>query len=255
MRVPWRRASARRVPRASSVPNGRDIRAAQIESRPKRVRYHGEPAAAKTSVGSSGSVSSRCRRSTSDRCTVAASRESCEVTRTASQCTRSAPGPASNGVSAPLRAPTPRPRAWSTRPGGMESGQRRARAPTGVAVTAAPRATRVVAWRCVGPPAAVRAVARRAPARARRRARYFTACSSAPSPCASSRPRTRTSRAGPRGDGDLLGHPGVVQHPAPPHLDGGVGAGVADVAGEQQALRARARRWRRRRAPGGRRRR
>ena len=61
--VPCRRASARSVPAASSVPKGSIIRAAQSESRPNSVRYQGVPAAAKTSVRSSGSVRSRCCRS------------------------------------------------------------------------------------------------------------------------------------------------------------------------------------------------
>ena len=47
--------------------------------------------------------------------------------------------------------------------------------------------------------------------------------------------------AGPGGDGDLLGHPGVAQGASAPHLDRGVGAGVADVACEQEALGGRAR--------------
>ena len=167
------------------------IRAAQTESRPKRVRNHGEPAAAKTSVGSSGSVSSRCRRSTSDRCTVAARRESCEVTRTESQCTRAAPGPASKGVSATRRALTSTTRVTDP-PGGIVSGQR-ALSADGVAVTVLPRATRVVACRASAQPprsgpSATGASTGPAPSP------VFTVCSSAPSPCASRPTTQRTSR-------------------------------------------------------------
>ncbi len=52
---PCRRASVRSVPAARSVPNGSVREAAQTESRPNSVRYHGVPAAAKASPGESGS--------------------------------------------------------------------------------------------------------------------------------------------------------------------------------------------------------
>ena len=44
-------ASVRRVPAASSVPSGSVIRAAHSESRPKSVRYQGDPAARNSSSG------------------------------------------------------------------------------------------------------------------------------------------------------------------------------------------------------------
>ncbi len=49
--VPWRRASVRSVPSAKPVPSGSIIRAAQMLSRPNRVRNHGTPAAMKASLG------------------------------------------------------------------------------------------------------------------------------------------------------------------------------------------------------------
>ncbi len=55
----------RRVPPASSVPSGSAIRAAQIESRPKSVRYQGDPAARKSSSGRLRSdIRSACRSAT-----------------------------------------------------------------------------------------------------------------------------------------------------------------------------------------------
>ena len=62
--VPCSRASVRRVPRASAVPSGRSIRAAQMLSRPNRVKNQGAPAARKTSSGVSGvAIRSPCRSS------------------------------------------------------------------------------------------------------------------------------------------------------------------------------------------------
>ena len=83
------------MPAASSVPKGNIIRAAQIESRPKSVRYQGVPAAAKMSSGSSGSVRSRWRRSSIEVCTVDSRRGSCALTLIRDQSTLPEPGSAS----------------------------------------------------------------------------------------------------------------------------------------------------------------
>ena len=64
------------MPAARSVPKGSVSRAAQRESRPKSVRYHGVPAAAKASVGESGSASTSSARSANACSTTRSSRRS-----------------------------------------------------------------------------------------------------------------------------------------------------------------------------------
>ncbi len=88
------------MPPARVVPKGRDSRAAQIESRPNNVRYHGDPAPAKTSSGASGSRIVSWRRSSSALLTTTSRRVSAASTSTEDQSTRSAPGSASNAVAA-----------------------------------------------------------------------------------------------------------------------------------------------------------
>ncbi len=61
-RVPCRRASTRSVESASPVSNGTSIRAAHNESRPKRVRNHGLPAARNRSSPSASSSPPRSAR-------------------------------------------------------------------------------------------------------------------------------------------------------------------------------------------------
>ena len=180
-RVPWRRASARSVPRARSVPNGRVIRAAQIESRPNRVRYQGEPAAAKTSVGSRGSLSSRCRRSVSECRTVRTRCESGESTRTSVHGTSAAPAAASNGVvdaRVVLRSRCSR----TVPPGGSTTGQRATRPrPSGSSSRPAPGAPTCVECRS-SPQVACSAPTSVTGSGAVGADPDLTSCSSAPSP-------------------------------------------------------------------------
>jgi hypothetical protein len=64
--VPWRRARVCSVPAANLVPSGNIIRAAQMLSRPNRVRNQGTPALRKVLSGSADSASRSASRSSSD---------------------------------------------------------------------------------------------------------------------------------------------------------------------------------------------
>ena len=74
--VPCRAASVSSVPAASSGPSGSSIRAAHKESRPNKVRYHGEPAARKVSSGARSEVIRSASRSATAVVTSGASRRS-----------------------------------------------------------------------------------------------------------------------------------------------------------------------------------